>query len=207
MNLFQFLEEQIQNNTVIKGFSLKITNTSASIDDKTFKSSISNKDFKNILMTEFLSKKDEDLNKLNEALIELKFQVNNSNYEIQFTSKINGDEISTVLVKLNRNEEDFKDSLKQSIKDSGMLFKSKTIEDLVESIFYIVDKYKEETPEEVEKEIPKEEPKEEPKKAEEKPVTTEEPKAQETTSEKPEESTKPKESGNELENALSGGTK
>lgn len=202
MNLFQFLEEQIQNNTVIKGFSLKITNTSASIDDKTFKSSISNKDFKNILMTEFLSKKDEDLNKLNEALIELKFQVNDSNYELQFTSKINGDEISTVLVKLNRNEEDFKESLKQSIKDSGMLFKSKTIEDLVESIFYIVDKYKEETPEEVEKEIPKEEP----KKTEDKPAT-EEPKTEEATSEKPKEESKPKEAGNELEAALSGGAK
>jgi hypothetical protein len=202
MNLFQFLEEQIQNNTVIKGFSLKITNTSASINDKTFKSSISNKDFKNILMTEFLSKKDEDLNKLNEALIELKFQVNDSNYELQFTSKINGDEISTVLVKLNRNEEDFKESLKQSIKDSGMLFKSKTIEDLVESIFYIVDKYKEETPEEVEKEIPKEEP----KKTEEKPAT-EEPKADESTEEKPKEESKPKEAGNELEAALSGGAK
>ena len=204
MKLFQFLEEQIQNNVIVKAFSLKITNTSASINDKTFKSSLSNKDFKNTLMTEFLSKKDEDLNKLNEALIELKFQVNDINYEIQFTSKINGDEISTVLIKLLKNEDEFKEDLKQSIKDSGMLFKSKTIEDLVELIFYIVDKYKEETPEEVEKE---ETPKEEPKTTEEKPTETEEPKQEEKVSEKPEESTKPKESGNELENALSGGTK
>lgn len=196
MKLFQFLEEQIQNNVIVKAFSLKITNASASINDKTFKSSLSNKDFKNTLMTEFLSKKDEDLNKLNEALIELKFQVNDINYEVQFTSKINGDEISTVLIKLLKNEDEFKEDLKQSIKDSGMLFKSKTIEDLVESIFYIVDKYKEETPEEIEKEIPKEEP----KKTEEKPAT-EEPKADESTSEKP------KEAGNELEAALSGGAK
>jgi hypothetical protein len=204
MKLFQFLEEQIQNNVIVKAFSLKITNASASINDKTFKSSLSNKDFKNTLMTEFLSKKDEDLNKLNEALIELKFQVNDINYEVQFTSKINGDEISTVLIKLLKNEDEFKEDLKQSIKDSGMLFKSKTIEDLVELIFYIVDKYKEETPEEVEKE---ETPKEEPKTTEEKPTETEEPKQEEKASEKPEESTKPKESGNELENALSGGTK
>lgn len=204
MKLFQFLEEQIQNNVIVKAFSLKITNTSASINDKTFKSSLSNKDFKNTLMTEFLSKKDEDLNKLNEALIELKFQVNDINYEIQFTSKINGDEISTVLIKLLKNEDEFKEDLKQSIKDSGMLFKSKTIEDLVELIFYIVDKYKEEIPEEVEKE---ETPKEEPKTTEEKTTDTEEPKQEEKVSEKPEESTKPKESGNELEAALSGGTK
>jgi len=197
MKLFQFLEEQIQNNVIVKAFSLKITNASASINDKTFKSSLSNKDFKNTLMTEFLSKKDEDLNKLNEALIELKFQVNDINYEVQFTSKINGDEISTVLIKLLKNEDEFKEDLKQSIKDSGMLFKSKTIEDLVELIFYIVDKYKEETPEEVEKE----------ETPEEKPTETEEPKQEEKVSEKPEESTKPKESGNELENALSGGTK
>ena len=204
MKLFQFLEEQIQNNVIVKAFSLKITNASASINDKTFKSSLSNKDFKNTLMTEFLSKKDEDLNKLNEALIELKFQVNDINYEVQFTSKINGDEISTVLIKLLKNEDEFKEDLKQSIKDSGMLFKSKTIEDLVELIFYIVDKYKEEIPEEVEKE---EAPEEEPKTTEEKPTETEEPKQEEKVSEKPEESTKPKESGNELENALSGGTK
>ena len=150
MKLFQFLEEQIKNNTVLKAFSLKINNANASIDDKTFKSSISNKDFKNVIMTEFLSKKDEDLNKLNDALIELKFQVNDSNYELQFISKLVGDEISTVLVKLIRNEEDFKDSLKQSIKESGMILKTKTMEDLVEAIFYIVDKYKDETPKEAE---------------------------------------------------------
>lgn len=194
MKLFQFLEEQIQNNLTIKAFSLKISNSSASIDDKTFKSSISNKDFKSILMTEFLSKKDEDLNKLNEALIEIKFQVNEASYEINFTSKIEGDDITTVLVKLLRNEEDFKDTLKQSIKESGMLFKTKTIEDLIESIFYIVDKYKEETPE---PEAPKEESPKEDKK---------EPKPEETPkeeSEKPEEVKE--ESENELEKALSGG--
>lgn len=185
MKLFQFLEEQIKNNTVLKAFSLKINNANASIDDKTFKSSISNKDFKNVIMTEFLSKKDEDLNKLNDALIELKFQVNDSNYELQFTSKVVGDEISTVLVKLIRNEEDFKDSLKQSIKESGMILKTKTMEDLVEAIFYIVDKYKDETPKEAEEQAVEPEKKEETAPKEEKP---EEVKSEEAPKEeKPEE--------------------
>lgn len=190
MKLFQFLEEQIKNNTVLKAFSLKINNANASIDDKTFKSSISNKDFKNVIMTEFLSKKDEDLNKLNDALIELKFQVNDSNYELQFISKVVGDEISTVLVKLIRNEEDFKDSLKQSIKESGMILKTKTMEDLVEAIFYIVDKYKDETPKEAEEQAVEPEKKEETPPKEE---TSKEEKPEEVKSEEVPKEEKPEE--------------
>ena len=190
MKLFQFLEEQIKNNTVLKAFSLKINNANASIDDKTFKSSISNKDFKNVIMTEFLSKKDEDLNKLNDALIELKFQVNDSNYELQFISKVVGDEISTVLVKLIRNEEDFKDSLKQSIKESGMILKTKTTEDLVEAIFYIVDKYKDETPKEAEEQAVEHEKKEETPPKEE---TSKEEKPEEVKSEEVPKEEKPEE--------------
>ena len=185
MNLIQFLEEKIEENKILKTFSLNISNSSASINDKIFKSSVSKKEFKQILMDELLGKTEENIGKLNEALIELKFQLNDSSYEIHFTTKVEGDSISTVLIKLNKNEDSFKDELKSSVKESGNLFKTKMIENLVELIFFIVNMYKEETPEEAEKETKEVEENPKPPKTEEPKEENEieEPKEQENVEE------------------------
>lgn len=192
MKLFQFLEEKIKQVKNIKQFQLKMTNTNAELNDTIRKSSISLNDFKEILTKELLGRTDNDFEELNNAFIEVSFTVNTFEINVSFTSKLDNNEISTVIVKIEINKEQQKfEDIKNFFKSKEIYIKTTKIEDMVNFLFNMLNY---ETPVPVADNSSSEEKPKEETKTEEKPKeetkTEEKPKEETKTEEKPKEETK-----------------
>ena len=182
MKLFQFLEEKIKQVKNIKQFQLKMTNTNAELNDTIRKSSISLNDFKEILTKELLGRTDNDFEELNNAFIEVSFTVNTFEINVSFTSKLDNNEISTVIVKIEINKEQQKfEDIKNFFKSKEIYIKTTKIEDMVNFLFNMLN-YETPVPA-ADNSSSEEKPKEETK-------TEEKPKEETKTEEKPKEETK-----------------
>lgn len=188
MKLFQYLEEKLNENSLVKNVSIKIANATGT-DDKIFKSSMAIKDFKNLISTELL-KPSEETNELEESLIQIEFIRESNAFTIEFTSKKESetsDKIKTSLIKLEKNKDDARTEIKEWLKEKGIIMKTKSIENLVQLIYSLLE-FKTEIPDETEKLEPKSKP--EPTVEKEKSEKeTKEPKSDESSLEEPKKET------------------